>query len=52
MKISIKIKQRCLVCKDKLSVGEEICIQKDNTVIHKKCIPRLKEIVEKHVRYI
>jgi len=52
MKISIKINQRCLFCKKKLKKGDAICIRKDNTVLHKDCIPQMRQVVENHVRTI
>jgi len=43
MQISMKIKQRCLVCKKKLKKDDLIFIRKDNTVIHEQCLRELKK---------
>ena len=43
MQISIKIKQRCLACKEKIQKGDVIYIRKDNTVICDKCFRELRK---------
>jgi len=45
MQVSMKIKQRCLVCKEKLKKGDVIFIQKNNTVLCEKCVRDLKKKV-------
>ena len=47
MLIKTKIKNKCLVCKQKLKKGEEITIVKNGVVIHSKgCVDKLKKYVE------
>lgn len=43
MQISVKIKQRCLACKNKIKKGELIIIKKDGTIIHDDCLRILKK---------